>query len=460
MAFGLVSTTTEVGNLSLKSRRKIFWQFPSGAAPLMGLLSFLPSEDTDKVEFGWWERRFPILRTLTVASGTVPFYNADGSTLADQSTLTADTEYMVFVQDTSNFKPTHVIQFRNLTVNTGTNPQELQGSVVEVVSSTRLIFRPDFTVALLDNTTTRNVGIPVAIIGTANPEGGRSGVGVIAFPINPTNYTQIFRTAFSLTRTALKQGLAFDRSGPYKIMAKENGLRHMVEMEKSFLFGRRHTVQVTDPDTGDTTPETKTGGIVWYLEQWEAANSNYRIGQTNFANAITLNTDDDKRIIDLSVGQPTPGIGVLSKDDYNGYMARLFRKTNDKAYEKLCLCGGGFLQTINTLFEREVVKQVVLFESEKKAQFIVHAHSTLRGTVYYKVHPLFDEDLSYLQYSAMFIDLGNLMYRPLTDSDTVFLKGRQETDRDGRKDEWITETGLELRYPESCMYMKFANTAV
>lgn len=447
MAYGLFSTTTATGNLSLRSRRKIFWQFPQGAAPLMGLLSMLPSEETDKVTFGWFERRFPILRTATAASGTAPFANADGSTLADLSTLTADVEYRINVVSTANFKPTHVILITGVTINNvTTTTYELQGTVTEINSATQMTFRPDSTLATVDNNTTDNNGKSVKIIGTANPEGARSGVGHVTFPIEPTNQTQIFRTAFNLTRTALKQGLVFDKSGPYKIMAKENGLRHMVEMEKAFLFGRQHTVQVQDPETGDITPETKMGGVVWFLEQWEAASSNYRLGQTNYSSAITLNSDDDKRIIDLT------GTNV-TKDDMNGYWSRIFRKTNDKAYEKLVLCGGTFLQKINDLYEKEVVKQVALMENEKKVQFIVNALSTLRGTVYFKVHPLLDEDPD-LQGNAFVLDLGNLQYRPLSDSDTVFLKGRQERDRDGRKDEWITECGLELRYPESCAYFK------
>lgn len=452
MAYGLLSTTTESGSLSLRSRRKIFWQFPQGAAQFMGLLSSLPSEESDKVTFGWFERRFPILRTSTVASGTAPFLNADGTALADLSSLTADVEYRVNVVSTANFKPTHVIMFTGLTINNvTTTTYELQGTVTEINSATQLTFRPDSTLATVDNGTTDNNSKSIKIIGTANPEGGRSGVGHVSFPIEPTNQTQIFRTAFSLTRTALKQGLAFDKSGPYKIMAKENGLRHMVEMEKAFIWGRQHTVQVTDPDTGDIVPETKTGGVIWFLEQWEAASSQYRLGQANYTSAITSNSDEDKRIIDLT------GV-ALTKNDFNGYMSRLFRKTNDKAYEKLCFCGGTFLQVINDIYEKEVVKQVALMENEKKVQFIVHALSTLRGTVYFKVHPLFDEDPDF-QGSALFLDLGNLMYRPLSDSDTVFLKGRQETDRDGRKDEWITEAGLELKYPESNMYMKGVTTS-
>src|SRR5215831_9322380 len=122
MAFGLLSTTTTASYQSLNSRRKIFYQFPTGAAPLMGLLSMLPSEETDKVNFGWWERRFPVLRGATVASGIV-FANGNGSALVDGGsgvTLTANTTYQVNMVDASQFKPTHVIQLRSIANQTTT----------------------------------------------------------------------------------------------------------------------------------------------------------------------------------------------------------------------------------------------------------------------------------------------------------------------------------------------------
>lgn len=448
MAFGMYTTDNTTGSRSLKSRRKIFWQYPSGAAPLMGLLSYLPSEDTDKVEFGQYERRFPLQRTSTVASGTAPFLNADGSVFTDTGNMTANVEYIVKVATTAEFKPTHVIELREI-VYTGGAMRSIKGTVTEIISSTALKFRPYDNVVGVENGTTDNNSKTVVIIGTANQEGARSGQGITVAPINPTNYTQIFRAAFSISRTALKGALEYDKSGPYKNLRFENGMRYMMEMEKAFHFGQKHTVNVTDPDTGESTPETKTGGVIYHLEQYEAADSVYRGGVG--APAITSNDDSDKRIIDVG--------GTLSKKQLNTYMSRLFRKTNDKAYEKLCLCGGQFLDTINTIYERQVVKNVSLMEEKSGAKFTVTMIETLRGTVYFKVHPIYDNDPD-LEDAGLFLDLGNLSYRPLTDSDTTFLKGRQETDRDARKDEWIGEAGLQCLFPESHMFIKNAAQAV
>lgn len=443
MAFGLVSTSTVAATQSQKYRRNVFRLYPTGAAPLMGLMSLLPTQETDKPEFGWYEDRFPTQRTATAATGTAPFQNADGTALADLSTLTMDVEYRLKVLDTSQFKATHVIEIRELTINdVTTTTYNLTGVVTSVLNATTLVFRPTSTLATIDNASNDNFGKTVAIKGTANRENARSGTGIITVPYSVTNYTQIFRTAFNLSRTALKGGLQYDSRGPWKNQAWNNGLRHMMELEKAFLFGEKHEALVSDPETGEVTPEKKTGGVLDFLKRYEVVDSVYRGGSG--AAAVTANSDSDKRIIDLG--------GTLTKVDYNTYIDRAFKKTSDKAYEKLAFCGGKFLSTINSLFERDVTRTEALNFKGKEIEFWVHTHHTLRGTVHYKVHPLFDDDPD-LEDACLIMDVGNMQYRPLNDSDTEFLKGRQETDRDGRKDEWITEAGLELRFPQSFMYI-------
>lgn len=452
MSFGLLSTEITRPYESINSRRKIYWQFPQGAAQLMGLLSLLPnSEDTDKALFGWWERRFPTQRTATAASGTAPFANGDGSAFSDGASVVADSiEYQINVVDTSQFKPTHVVELRSLSYNSTTGT--FTAVVTQVLSATVLKVRFNTAIAALANATNKNNGIVVAIKGTANRENARSGTGIFVTPINPTNRTQIFRSAFNISRTALKGGLLFDKSGPYNMMAKENGMRHMIEMEKAFLWGQNHEVGVADPETGDITPETQTGGVLDFLQKWEMQYSIYRGGDGSASGpaAITSSTDHDKRIVDVA--------GTLTKARYNTWLQDLFRVTMDKGYEKICLCGAQFIATVNALFEKDRIVRCELEEPKTKAKFVVYSHETLFGTVHYKTHPLFTEDPDKTA-SGMFLDLGNLRHRPLTDSDTKFLKGRQDNDRDGRKDEWITEAGLELKYPESCGYMLNANTA-
>jgi hypothetical protein len=80
-------------------------------------------------------------------------------------------------------------------------------------------------------------------------------------------------------------------------------------------------------------------------------------------------------------------------------------------------------------------------------------HLTPFGTIYYKTHPLFSQNAT-LRYNALFVDVQNLKYRYLSGRDTELLTKRQPNDADYRKDEWLTECGLELRFPESHMYLQ------
>ena len=181
MAFGLLSTETIDDYKSSNSRRKVFYQYPTGAAPLMGLLSMLPDEETDKPAFAWWERRFPTLRTQTVASGTAPFLAGDGTAFGDGSNFVANTEYRVNVVSTSESKATHVIEIREVLLASGSTVS-VKGTVTAVISATVLKFRPYSAYTGVQNATTENNGKTVAIIGTANAEGARSGTGIVVFP--------------------------------------------------------------------------------------------------------------------------------------------------------------------------------------------------------------------------------------------------------------------------------------
>jgi len=42
---------------------------------------------------------------------------------------------------------------------------------------------------------------------------------------------------------------------------------------------------------------------------------------------------------------------------------------------------------------------------------------------------------------------GSLRCRPLGNRDTTLLPNRQDDDKDGKKDIWLTEAGLENRFP-------------
>lgn len=434
---GLLSTE-DFGTQRFKNyRRSVFYQYPQGAAPLNGVLSLLDEENTDDPEFNWFEKRLRDQRTTTASHSASkgPFADSSDTILAAAATITSGTEYIVKVAASEQFRVGHAIKIK-VDRDSQASTDEVHGVVVALTSSTKLKFRATKTVTLIDNNiTNENVGKECLIVGSAFAQGS---LDITTQPYNLptqyTNYCQIFRTPFSLTGTALKTQAKYDESGPYKDKAKEHSVYHMVEMEKAMIFGQQ--AAFVDGSTG--LPTYGMGGIYWHLQQWEA-------GTAYGVSASTADSDDNKRIIENASGS-------ISERAYDGYLERLFRVTNNKTNEKLVLCGSGFLQTINSMYRSKSVLNADLPMTETYGMDIVK-HRTSFGTVLYKTHPLFSQNPD-LRFSALFLDVHNIKYRYVEGRDTELLKNRQAPDADYRKDEYLSECGIEVRFPESHMFMK------
>lgn len=446
---GLVSgkTFTDKSFHNRNNRRRIFHDYPVGQFPLTGLLSLMDTEETDSSEFGWYEKRFETPET-TVAAGA-SFTNTSNVSLGATATLAAGTTYRVIVASTAEFQARQQIWIPDLYVSAGVFT-EVKGVITQIVSSTVIEFTASQATGAIVNSGSSPTGVggcSVFVIGNAYGEGATSGSGRLYPPINVTNYTQIFRNAFSFTRSAIKSPTNFDKTGIYREKAEDNLRSHMVEMEMAFLFGAKRTENVTEG--GETVPRRLTGGIIHFLEQWEAADSVYRGGSG--AAALTANTSDGKRIINTGTeGGGTAG--TMKWSDFNKYLERAFRTTNDKSFEKLFLCGSGMLAAVNAALESkgQLNKD---YGVQKAYGMNVVTWETPFGTVHFKTHPLFSRQAN-LRYNGLLLDVQNLKFRALNDSDTTLLSRRQAPDFDGRKDEWITEAGLEVNFPESHMYFK------
>jgi hypothetical protein len=425
-------------------RRSVFYFYPNGASPLMGLLSLMNEEVTNDPEFKWFEKTMSAQRTITaVISSTIVAYStvsADFATwtaAAADHTITADSQYGVKVASVADFRVSHLIKFNVIVATVAT---EIIGRVTAVdTANSRLAFiAVKGSGANITYNAAAGVGAEVLIIGNANFEGQVGGAtGNYNLPVEIANNTQIFRTPFQITGTALKTSVRYDETGAYADMAKEYSINHMIEMEKTFLFGEQRIV------TGGTLPIRYTGGVMWYLRRWEVVNSPYRGGAG--AAALTSNSEDDKRIITLPDG-------YLSYKAYNTYVERAFRQTNNKANEKLVLCGSGALGVVNSLFEGRIQFTSGLPATETFGMDIT-SHKTTFGTLHYRTHPLFTQN-PILRYAMLILDVNQLKYRYLNGRDTELLTERQPNNADYREDEWFSECGLELVKPDSCMFIQ------
>lgn len=449
-------TSEQVSTERFKNiRREVFLMYPNGTAPLIGILSLLKDEVTNDPEFKWYEKRLLEQRTTLadIAAGNIPYYSSVDSTFTTWTaatgdiTFTAGTQYGMKVASggTASFRAGHIIKWLTYPA-TGSTTFEVQGRITYVdTTNNRMAFVVIATTAAADYNSSTNIGREVIVIGSAFAEGalsnsasGTSTMNNYNTPVNPSNYTQIFRTPYQITRTALKTSVKYDETGVYPDQAKDASTNHMREMEWGFLFGTKSQTVSSDNQTVVRT----TGGILYFLALWEA-------GSTYGNTAATLDTDDNKRII-------TNSAGTMNDSTYDSYLERVFRFIRNNQGELLCLCGTGFLLTLQKMYKGTSVLTVDV-PMENTYGMNVVAHKTMQGTVYYKTHPLMNLNAT-MRFNGLFLDVGNLRYRYLNDSDTRLYKDRAPNNADYIENEWLTEAGLEVDSPESHMYLQNVNS--
>jgi hypothetical protein len=452
MPLGLASSEQIDDYWSQTSRRKIFYAYPNGAAPVTGLLSLSENEDMSGAQTGWHEERWIELHTVTVAGTTAnsPFYDGAGTVKANPATTATGATLRVYVDDGSMFQTDDMLKIFGVTTS-GTIKTEIVGRVMATptVAGADHYIDLELTQAATNITNAAaNVGIHVVYMGSAFAEGSRSRTGRYRFPSEIINYSQIHKTAFELTRTALKEPTRYDKTGGYKDIAKSNGIDHMAGIERTFFEGVRRTSAVTDSD-GNSVRRGYSGGLKWFLQQWElgsvAAGGAFEYGQANVSAQTDYVTFTNKRIIKL-------GAQTITKTTFNLLMTRLFERTNNSSWDKLCLCGPEYLGKVAEVFEKQMQFTSLRDEGFDGFNFKLVRHQSNAGEVYYKQHPLFTSPE--MRNSAYYIDLGYLKYRPVQDADTDIQSGIQENDADKRKDQWLTECSFEIPYPEAHMYVE------
>jgi hypothetical protein len=454
---GLMNAESFATNRFQSHRREVFYFYPNGAAPLMGLLSLMKDQAIDDPRHNWNEKR--LSENWGVAaniSTTVVFYSTGVTVAAGKVTAatvaaanftpTAGTQYAIKLSATpeNTFRIGHI--FRFVATNTSGNPEEVIGRINAINTSSdtpasTLGFTAVRTTAVaVDYDVSTHAGTQVAVIGSAFAEGVQDeSSGIYNEPVSPYNYTQIFRKPVTITGTALKTSAKFDEQGVFPDQSKEAAVDFAREMEWANFFGERNQL-----GSASTSITRYMGGILYFLKLWEA-------GSTYGNTAATADTDDTKRIISNTAT-------TVSITQFDGWMERVFRISNNKSTEKIAFCGSGALLTLNRLFKNNGM-QTSSMPLKDTYGMDVRAYTSPSGTLYLKTHPLMSQN-SVLRYNMMVVDLPNLTYTYLRGRDMELLKNRQPNDADYRKDEWLGESTLELNLPESFMYIQNLVTAV
>tara|TARA_R110000782_G_scaffold146907_1_gene239599 strand:+ start:8234 stop:9574 length:1341 start_codon:yes stop_codon:yes gene_type:complete len=432
---GLTTTTDLAAHQSQNARRKVFYSFPNGGAPMTGLLSMADTEASDKVEWGWYEGREENMRIETGRIGSAGPFSAEGNDTAfTTQALAHGTVYRCVTEanGTNKLLVGHTIWIKGVPLS-GAGTTDLYGVVTEIMTTAKFKFQLEQGAATIDNQVgdwAASVSVGVHIIGSAMAEGSHSPSSLYRLPELSTNYMQIFKTAWDSTGSSLQEGMKWSDSGHYADKAWQSMRRHANELEAACLWGMKTNRDVVDPIDSRTKPRRTTKGIYNFLRDWDTAAS------------ATTDADPNKRIIDNAAG-------TIAQKDYNRYMDRLFEQTNDKNFMKICFCGNGHLTTLTEMWEGRVQVNTEMIGDEKM-KFVINTVTTPAGTVGFHTHPMFSQNPDF-KYSGLYLDVNNLAVVPLNNRNTILQENIQPNNADYIEHQYLTEAGLEMQFPDSHM---------
>lgn len=391
-------------------RQKILQLYPNGDAPLTAILSMMGEESTDDPEFYWWTKSL-----ATQAATVISVWKTSDLSSTEYTTggAVGDILYAHIgsADACKEFRPGHQVLLRN----TSNFEDDTNAKVVSVVLNGSNSY---ISVKLLEADPTAN-GIAdcdrILVIGNINAEGAPMPSTIAYDPVKHYNYTQIFRTPLSITRTARKTKL---RTGDQYKEAKRECLElHSIEIEKAFLWS------IASEVVGDNgKPERTTEGLIPTIMTGSGNVSNYAT-DANFSGQSWLAGGEEW--LDM-------------------YFEQIFRYGSQ---ERLAFAGSGAILAINKL-----IKEYGNYELTSSAEdygIKVKKWITPFGDVNIKIHPLFSYEASNRNTMVIF-DPKDLRFRFIDDTKFYADPDKQNTGRnriDGTDEEYLTEAGLEFHHP-------------
>ena len=417
------------GQRPLNWRQKILKLYPNGMAPLTAMLSMMGSESVDDPEYNWWTQEQnsvtgDVAGVFTLADLSVPYTGVPAAVIG--------TTLFVNVTDTTVFN--RVRQGHEILLRVAADFRvDVVGKITAVV---RGAASEVYSVRLLEidnNSPTNDLSDcdNFKIIGNINPEGGEMPDAIALNPTKVWNFTQIFRTPLSITRTARKTRL---RTGDQYQKAKAEALEmHSWEMELAFWWGIR-----TENMGDNNKPERTTMGAINFIRTYMPANVDDYTLNANYAGMTWV------------VG------GELW---FKQYLEQIFRFGAD---QKVAFVGSGCLLGIDRL--AMTAGQMNVVPGQKTYGMEIREWVTPFGSIYVKTHPLFSYDVT-TRNMMVILEPKELGYRYIDDtsfygenSSRMHSEGYGQRRVDGTNEEYLTECGLEFGLPQKCAVLNGFNT--
>ena len=310
--------------------------------------------------------------------------------------------------------------------------------VIQAEAAQTSIDATDIFVVGKDMTATEDilVGAKGQVIGSAWAEGTTAPAGWEDALFDREGYCQIFKTAmnlFSGTAMATKyRGIADE----YKRVWTEKLMEHKMDLEQGFLFGRGVAGHATQGDTGATAEG----------------------GQARYTHGIVPFTEVNGKVYNMSYASSGYDAFLDAMEDY-------FAPESGNSGNKLVLASRKVITYLNKLGAGSFLNNSVgssqyrLDVANVPGAFghNVTVVNTIYGNLHFVQEPLLRGPW---ENYAVCVDMANVAYRPLVGNglsrDTFIETNIQANDEDGRRDQIITEAGLEISLPETHAVLKFS----
>ena len=272
--------------------------------------------------------------------------------------------------------------------------------------------------------------------GTQAPEGWRDELSDTEF------YAQIFKTSVPLMSGSAMATKYRGFPNEWKRIYAEHVMSHKMDIENAMLFGYG---KYTNQDS------RYSWGIIPFIEN---------------KGGKVYTMDYDGTVASPSVSGDLPftydGLVDLMEDfmaPESGNSGQKLVLTSRKVIAKMSKMGADSF-VANSLGANNVFRANLDVKPSKFAPVDVTSIGTSFGSLNFIAHPLFRGDM---EDKAVAIDLSNVKYRPLAanghNRDTFVETNIQDNSTDGRKDQIITEAGLEVNLPETHAVINFKTDA-
>lgn len=372
-------------------REMILFRRPNGDAPVFALSARASAETVSDPEHSWYDESLDIVRLTTSAAldttETLVEVSGTDPDAANPDRVYGSAEHLVpgdlLLVETNAFGSTFA-------------PEILE--VVQVLSPTQFVAKRGAA-----GTTAANIasGAGLLKIGSVFSEGESAPLSATRNPIKFSNFAQIFKTSYQVTKTA---AVTRYRTGdPVKNDKRRKAFDHSRDIEFAMLFGVKS--EVIGPNG---QPKRTMGGIRSFLPASHV---------TSLTSGWTIN-------------------------DLLDAVDPVFAFTSEAGDERIVFAGSGALNSFNKVIQSSTADLnfdgLATVYGMNFRRFVIP-----QGSLFIKTHPLMSRHP--VLTNAMFIlDFSAIKWRPLPNRDTKAIDNVQAKDEDVIRGFWLTEATIEV----------------